>query len=64
MVRDRTGRRGMGHTEIIRDQVQGLRIVGDFGVQSGEVEPVEDVVIFYFAKVLVAFGREKPGDPL
>jgi hypothetical protein len=28
----------------------------DFGVETGEIEPVENVVIFYFAKVFVALG--------
>ena len=43
-------------TEIIGNEVEGLRVVLDFGVETGEIEPVENVVIFYFAKVLVALG--------
>ena len=54
----------ISHTKVIRDQVQGLRVVCDFGVQSGEIEPIQDVILFYFAKVFVAFRRKKPGDPL
>jgi len=52
------------HTEVIRDQVQSLRVVRDLCVQSGEIEPVQDVILFYFAKVFVAFRRKEPGDPL
>lgn len=42
-------------TEIIRNQVQCLRVVRDLGVQSGEIEPIQDVILFDFAKVFVAF---------
>jgi hypothetical protein len=28
----------------------------DFGVEAGEVESVENVVLFYFAKVFVPLG--------
>jgi hypothetical protein len=28
----------------------------DLGVEAGEVEPVENVVLFYFAKVLISLG--------
>ena len=52
------------HTEVIRDQVQSLRVVRNLCVQSGEIEPVQDVILFYFAKVFVALRRKKPGDPL
>ena len=50
-------------TEIIGNEVEGLRVVLDFGIETGEIEPVENVVIFYFAKVLIALGREEPGYP-
>jgi hypothetical protein len=28
----------------------------DLGVEAGEVEPVENVVLFYFAKVFISLG--------
>jgi hypothetical protein len=43
-------------TEIISDEVESLGVILDFGVEAGEVKPVEDVVLFYFAKVLVSLG--------
>lgn len=36
----------------------------DLGVQTSEVEPVEDVIFFYFAEVFVPLGRQEPGNPL
>jgi hypothetical protein len=32
----------------------------DFGVETGEIETVEDVILLYFAKIFVTFGREEP----
>ena len=43
-------------TEIISDEVEGLGVVLDLGVEAGKVEPVEDVILFYFAKVLISLG--------
>jgi hypothetical protein len=56
-------RLGVTRTEVIGDEVEGLRVVLDFGVEAGEVEPVKNVVLFYFAKVLVSLGREEPRNP-
>jgi len=28
----------------------------DFGVEAGEIEPVENVIVFYFAKIFVTLG--------
>jgi len=28
----------------------------DLGVEAGEIESVEDIVLFYFAKVFVSLG--------
>jgi hypothetical protein len=33
-----------------------LRVVLDLSVEAGEVESVEDVVLFYFTKVFVPLG--------
>jgi hypothetical protein len=35
----------------------------DFGVEAGEIEPVEDVIVFHFAEIFVALGREEPRYP-
>jgi len=43
-------------TEIISDEVESLGVVLDFGVEAGKVEPVENVVLFYFAEVLISLG--------
>ena len=48
--------RQVTRTEIISNEVKSLRVVLDFGVEAGEVESVEDVVLFYFAKVFVSLG--------
>lgn len=51
MARRRTTR-----TEVISDEVESLRVVLDFGVEAGEIEPVENVIVFYFAEVFVSLG--------
>jgi hypothetical protein len=28
----------------------------DFGVEAGEIEPVENVIVFYFAEIFVTLG--------
>lgn len=33
-----------------------MRVVLDLGVETGKVESVEDVVLFYFAKIFVPLG--------
>lgn len=43
-------------TEVISDEVESLGVVLDFGVEAGKVEPVENVVLFYFAEILVSLG--------
>jgi len=45
----------VSQTEIIRNQVQRLGVVCNFGVQSGKIEPIQDVILFDFAKVFIAF---------
>lgn len=42
------------HVEDIRDQVKRILVVLNFGVESGEVEPVSQVVLVNFAEVFVA----------
>jgi hypothetical protein len=42
--------------EDIGDQVEGVLIVVDFGVQAGQVEAVRDVFFVDFTEVLVAAG--------
>lgn len=54
---------GVTRTEVISNKVESLCVVLDFGVKTGKIEPVEDVVIFYFAKVFVTLGREEPRYP-
>lgn len=49
-------RKRITRTEIISNEVESLRVVLDFGVEAGEIEPVEDVIVFYFAEIFVAFG--------
>lgn len=49
-------RRWITRTEVISDEVESLRVVLDFSVEAGEIEPVEDVIVFYFAKILVTLG--------
>ena len=41
-----------------------MGIMLNIGVQAGKIEAVENVVLFDFAEVLVAFGRQEPRDPL
>lgn len=53
-----------GRTKVVRDEVQCLRIIRHFCVEACEVEPVEDILLFDLAEVLVSFGRKKPGNPL
>jgi hypothetical protein len=50
------GRKWVTRTEVISNKVEGLCVVLDFRVKTGKIEPVEDVVIFYFAKVFVTLG--------
>ena len=41
-----------------------MGIVGNLGIEAGQIEAIEDVLFFDFTKVLVALRRQKPGDPL
>lgn len=41
-----------------------MRIVLDFGVQTREIESVEDVVLLDFAEIFIALGRQEPRYPL
>lgn len=43
----------------IRHEVQSILVVGDFGVQTGEVEPVRQVILVDFTEVLVPPRRDK-----
>lgn len=56
-------RRRMRRTEVVSDEIESLRVVLDFGVEAGEIEPVEDVIFFYFAEIFVPLGREEPRYP-
>lgn len=42
-------------TEIVSDEIEGLGVIGDLGVEAGEVEAIENVVFFDLAKVFVPF---------
>jgi hypothetical protein len=50
--------------EVVRDEVEGLAVVRDLGVEPGEVEAVEDVVLLDLAEVLVPLRGQEPRDPL
>jgi hypothetical protein len=50
-------------TEIISDEVQGLCVVLDFGIEASEVEAIEDVILLDFTKILVSLGGKEPGYP-
>jgi hypothetical protein len=43
-------------TEIIGNQVKGLGVVLDFGIEASEVEAIEDIILLHFAKILVPLG--------
>jgi hypothetical protein len=48
------GAKGRGRqTEVVGDEVERLLVVGDLSVEPSEVEAIEYVVLFDFAKVLV-----------
>jgi hypothetical protein len=49
-------RRRMTRTEVVSNKVESLGVVLDFGVEAGEIEPVENVIVFYFAEVFVTLG--------
>jgi len=49
-------RRRIMRTKVISNEVESLRVVLDFGVEAGEIEPVEDVIVFYFAEIFVTLG--------
>ena len=50
-------------TQRIGDQIERGGVVLHLGVEAGEVEAIEDVVLVDLAEVLVALCAEKPGDP-
>lgn len=50
-------------TQVIGDHVECLSIMMHFSIQTSKVEPVENVFFVDFAKVLVAFRAEEPGNP-
>lgn len=47
-------------TEVIRYEVKSLVVIGDFGVQAGEVKPVKNIFLLDFAEVFVSLRREEP----
>ena len=47
-------------TEIVRYEIQRLRVVLHIRVQTRKVEAVQDVVLLDFAEILIAFRRQKP----
>ena len=49
-------RRRIRRTEVVSNEVESLRVVLDFGVEAGEIEPVENVIVFYFAEIFVTLG--------
>jgi len=49
-------RRRITRTEVISNEVESLRVVLDFGVEAGQIEPVENVIVLYFAKIFVTLG--------
>ncbi|KAG6867254.1 hypothetical protein C0993_005176, partial [Termitomyces sp. T159_Od127] len=51
-------------TKIVCNEVKSLRIVGYFIVKTGQIEAIEDKVFVDFTKIFVAFGRQKPRNPL
>ena len=48
--------------EDIGNEVEGVLIVVDFGVQAGEVEAVGEVLFVDFAEVFVAAGGDELGE--
>jgi hypothetical protein len=49
-------RRRIARTEVISNEVESLCVVLDFGVEAGKIEPVENVIVFYFAEIFVTLG--------
>lgn len=45
--------------EYIRDEVQGILIVLNFGIQASKIESISQVVFVDFAKVLVTSRRNE-----
>ncbi len=43
----------------VRDQIKGILVVLDVGVEACQVEAVREVVFVNFAKVFIAAGRYK-----
>lgn len=50
-------------TSRVGDELQRATVPLHLGVQSREVEAVDDVLVVHFAKVLVALAGEKPRNP-
>ena len=48
--------------EDICDEVEGILVVLDLGVESREIEAVGEVFLVYFAEVLIAPGGYELGD--
>lgn len=49
-------RRRITRTEVVSNEVESLRVILDFSVEAGEIEPVENVIVFYFAEIFVTLG--------
>ena len=45
---------------MVGDKLERAGVTLDLGVESGEVEPIDDVFVVDLAEVLVALGRKEP----
>lgn len=43
----------------IRHEVESILVIGNFGVQASEVEPIRQVVLVDFTEVLISPRRDK-----
>jgi hypothetical protein len=50
--------------EDVCDEVKGILVVLDFGLEAGEVEAVGEILFIDFAEVLMAAGRDEPVPPV
>jgi hypothetical protein len=42
-------------TEVISDKIEGCSVMLNLSIETGQVEAVENVILFDLAEVLVAF---------
>lgn len=45
--------------EDIRNQIEGILVVLNLGVQASQVEPVREIFFIDFAEVLITAGRDE-----